>query len=154
MTKQNKGYEPELPRNVQQEIDNHLAQQEELIVDKAVNEMNSERGLLSHHFNDRSIAPDSFQKEIAAVLLLSKEDVLGYKNLSIRLPIRDYANIKALSTVVSTPISSLARSLFLASLKEALIIYRHEASAEKLSEFDASFDAIYEGLLAEIEAEA
>lgn len=145
MTKKN--YSSELSPEIEKEIENH-------IVDKAVGEMNYERNALSSHFNDRSIAPDCFQKEIAAALLLSKEDVIGYKNLSIRLPIKDYANIKALSSIVSTPISSLTRVLFLASLKEALTIFRYESSPEKLSEFEILFERIYEDLLAEIDAEA
>jgi hypothetical protein len=145
MTKKNDS--SELPPEIEKEIENH-------IVDKTVGEMNYERSALSHNFNDRSIAPDCFQKEIAAALLLSKEDVIGYKNLSIRLPIKDYANIKALSSVVSTPISSLARVLFLASLKEALTIFRYESSPEKLGEFEILFERIYEDLLAEIDAEA
>lgn len=153
MTKQIKNYEPDLPKSVQQQIDNHLTENEELIVDKVVDGMNSERGLLAHHFSDRSIAPDCFQKEIAAALLLTKEDVVGYKNASIRLPIKDYANIKALSVAVSTPMSSLIRSLFQASLKEALTIFRYESSPEKWAEFEASFESTYENLLAEIETE-
>jgi len=153
MTKDIKNYEQDLPIHIQQEIDNHFKYEEELVLDKVVDGMNSERVALAHHFNDRSIAPDCFQKEIAAALLLNKEEVIGYKNASIRLPIKDYANIKALSMAVSTPISSLIRSLFQASLKEALTIFRYESTPEKWAEFEAAFESTYESLLAEIEAE-